>query len=52
MWMHRVIFGVLLACLAASLPVWPYSRGWDFSLSGRIAVVLAVFIVLKITKWI
>jgi hypothetical protein len=38
--------------MVAFLPVWPYSGGWDYSFSGRIAVVLAVFSVLKISRLI
>ncbi len=46
------IYWVLLASMVAFLPVWPYSGGWDYSFSGRIAVVLAVFSVLKISRLI
>lgn len=46
------VIGILLTYLAVFLPVWPYSHSWDYSFSGRIAVVLSVFLVLKITKYI
>ena len=44
------IYGLLVGSMVGFLPVWPYSAGWGFSFSGKIAVVLAIFMILKITK--
>lgn len=49
---NQWVIGILLTYLMAFLPVWPYSQTWDYAFSGRIAVVLVVFVVLKITKYI
>jgi hypothetical protein len=49
---NRCLFGALLAAIALALPVWTYNAGGDYSLSGRISVVLAVFILLRVTKQI
>ncbi len=49
---NQWIFVVLFAFMLAFLPVWPYSAAWDYSSSGRIAVVFAVFAVLKLTRLI
>lgn len=44
------VLGVLLlVSLVAFLPVWPYSVDGDYAQSGRVAVVLAVFVVMKMT---
>ncbi|MBL0058697.1 MAG: DUF3309 family protein [Elusimicrobia bacterium] len=44
------IVGILLTYMVAFLPLWPYSLTWDYTISGRIIVVLSLFLVLKITK--
>jgi hypothetical protein len=49
---NQWIVGILLTYMAAFLPIWPYSRSWDYASSGRMAVILVVFLVLKITKYI
>jgi hypothetical protein len=49
---NQWIVAILLTYMAAFLPLWPYSHAWGYSSSGRIAVVLVVFVVLKITKYI
>ena len=49
---HQWILGVLLVAIVAFLPGWSYSGDWGYFFSGRIAVVLTVFIVLKIAKLI
>ncbi|MBK8869953.1 MAG: DUF3309 family protein [Elusimicrobia bacterium] len=40
---NQWIVGFLLVYLTVFLPLWPYSRLWDYTSSGRIAVVLGVF---------
>ncbi len=49
---NQWIVAILLTSVVAFLPLWPYSHSWDYNLSGKIAVVLSVFIILMITKHI
>ncbi|MBK7207346.1 MAG: DUF3309 family protein [Elusimicrobia bacterium] len=49
---NQWIVGILLTYMAAFLPFWPYSHSGDYNISGKIAVILSVFIVLKITKYL
>jgi hypothetical protein len=37
---------VLAAALVASLPVWPYSRGWGYYPSGSIGLLLIIALAL------
>jgi hypothetical protein len=40
--MRRVVLFILLAMLAAVLPLWPYSRNWSFGPAIAMAFLLAV----------
>ena len=37
---------ILLVVLIASLPTWPYARGWGYGPSGILGVILLILIVL------
>lgn len=49
---NQWIVGILLTYMVAFLPLWPYSLAWGYAISGKITVVLSVFLVLKITKYL
>jgi len=37
---------LLVILLAASVPAWPYSRGWGYYPSGGLGLVLLIFVIL------
>jgi hypothetical protein len=37
---------LLVILLAASVPAWPYSRGWGYYPSGGLGLVLLIFVLL------
>lgn len=37
---------LLILVLIASIPTWPYSRGWGYGPSGILGIVLVVILVL------
>lgn len=37
---------ILILVLIASVPTWPYSRGWGYGPSGILGVVLVVILIL------
>jgi hypothetical protein len=37
---------LLVILLAASVPAWPYSRGWGYYPSGGLGLVLFIFVIL------
>lgn len=39
---------VLLAFVVATAPVWPYSRGWGWSVAGMSAVAMAVAVLFSV----
>ncbi|MFM8321273.1 MAG: DUF3309 family protein [Chloroflexota bacterium] len=43
---------ILVLLLIASLPAWPYSRGWGYSGSGLVGFLLLVLIVALLLGWI
>lgn len=42
---ETLIFLVVLIVLIGALPAWPYSRGWGYSPTGIIAVVLVAVLI-------
>ena len=47
-----ILIIVLVLILIASLPAWPYSRGWGFRGSGLVSLLLVVLIVALLLGWI
>jgi bacteriorhodopsin len=43
-----VLLVILAAALAASAPVWPYSRRWGYYPIGGIGAILLVLLVLRL----
>jgi len=41
-----ILLLILFILLLATLPAWPYSRGWGYYPSGGLGLVLVIFIVL------
>ena len=40
---------LLIILLAATVPAWPYSRGWGYYPSGGLGLVLVILILLMVT---
>jgi hypothetical protein len=47
-----ILIIILLLLLLGALPVWPYSRGWSYSGSGLLGLLLVVIIVALILGWL
>jgi hypothetical protein len=43
-----VLLIVLTLALAASVPVWRYSRGWGYYPSGAVGVILLLLLALRL----
>jgi hypothetical protein len=43
-----VLLIVLTLALAASVPVWRYSRGWGYCPSGTLGVILLILLALRL----
>jgi len=41
---------ILVVLLIGALPVFPYSRGWNYGPSGLLTVVVIILLVLLLTK--
>ena len=41
------IFVLSLGALVAALPIWPWTRGWDY----RPAIMLGVFLTFVVVMW-
>lgn len=50
--MGLILLIICLLLLISALPTWGYSRGWGYSPSGLLSVVLIVLIILVLTKTI
>jgi Protein of unknown function (DUF3309) len=37
---------LLIILLAATVPAWPYSRGWGYYPSGGLGLVVLIFVIL------
>ena len=44
--MMTLLLIILIIALLASVPAWPYSRGWGYYPSGGIGLLLVIIIVL------
>jgi len=44
--MGTILLIILVLLLLGALPVWPYSRGWGYSGSGLLGLVLVVVLLL------
>jgi hypothetical protein len=40
---------LLVILLAATMPAWPYSRGWGYYPSGGLGLVLLIVVILLLT---
>lgn len=40
---------LLIVLLAATIPAWPYSRGWGYYPSGGLGLVVLILVLLLIT---
>jgi Protein of unknown function (DUF3309) len=40
---------LLIVLLAATVPAWPYSRGWGYYPSGGLGLVVLILVLLLIT---
>lgn len=47
-----ILLIILLVLLIASLPAWPYSRGWGYYPSGGLGLVLVILLVLLLLGFI
>jgi hypothetical protein len=43
---------ILLVMLVASVPAWPYSRGWGYYPSGGLGTVLIILLILVMLGYI
>jgi hypothetical protein len=43
-----ILLAGLLVSVPASLPVWPYSRRWGFTLSIGLGIVLVMLLILSV----
>lgn len=50
--MGLILLIILIILLLGALPTWPYSRGWGYSPSGILGILLIVIIILILTKTI
>jgi len=46
----NLLLVLLLLLIALSLPTWPYSAGWTYYPSGGLGILLAVVLVLLLTR--
>jgi hypothetical protein len=47
--MSRLLIIVLIVVLVASLPAWPYSRGWGYYPSGGLGLLVLILVILLLT---
>jgi hypothetical protein len=47
--MSTLLLIILILVLVASLPTWPYSRGWGYAPSGVLGLVVIVLLILALT---
>jgi MYXO-CTERM domain-containing protein len=46
----NLLLVLILALVVLSLPTWPYSTGWGYYPSGGLGLLLAVLLVLLLTR--
>ena len=44
-----VLIVLLILLLVGAIPSWPYSRGWGYSPSGILGIILIVILILALT---
>jgi hypothetical protein len=47
--MSTILIVVLVLLLVGAIPAWPHSRGWGYSPSGGLGLILIVLLVLMLT---
>ena len=47
--MQTILIIILILVLLATLPTWPYSRGWGYAPSGIVGLVVIIVLVLLLT---
>jgi hypothetical protein len=52
---HNIMLGTILIILVillllGALPAWPYSRGWGYSPSGILGLLLVIVVVLALVR--
>jgi hypothetical protein len=47
---ETVLIVLLLIMLVGALPSWPYSRSWGYYPSGLVGLVLAILVLVLLTK--
>ncbi len=47
-----ILIIVLVLLLLGALPIWPYSRGWGYTGSGLLGVLLIILVLALILGWI
>jgi hypothetical protein len=47
--MSTLLLVILILVLVATLPTWPYSRGWGYAPSGVLGLVVVILLILVLT---
>ena len=47
--MSTILIVILVLLLVGAIPAWPHSRGWGYSPSGGLGLILIVLLVLMLT---
>ena len=47
--MGLILLIVLIVLLLGAIPSWPYSRGWGYSPSGTLGLVVLIVVILLLT---
>jgi hypothetical protein len=47
--MSTLLIVLLVILLLATVPAWPYSRGWGYGPSGLLTLLLIIVIILALT---
>jgi len=47
--MLTILLIVVVLMLLRAMPTWPHSRGWGYSPSGGLGLVLLVLVILKLS---
>ena len=47
--MSTILLVVVVLLLLGALPAWPYSRGWGYSPSGGLTLILVVLLLMVLT---
>ena len=44
--LRMILLIILILALLGSVPLWPYSTGWDYGPSGGVGLVLLILVIL------